>query len=88
VSCRRPLQTLPAEVIDDAQDAELATAHKRVADNIKRPPLVRTLGNRQRSPGAKGAFAGSMLANHKPLHLLEPMELLPVDLNTLTAAVR
>lgn len=46
-------QAFPAEVVDHGEDAELATAGKRIRDEVKRPALVGPLRDRQRRPGVE-----------------------------------
>lgn len=52
-------QAFPAEVVDHGEDAELATAGKRIRDEVKRPALVGPLRDRQRRPGVERTLAAA-----------------------------
>ena len=70
-------QALPAEVVDDGQDAEAPTVDERVGDEVEAPALVGILRHRL------GALVPSARlrpprAHRQPLLAVEPVELLAV----------
>ena len=71
-------QALPAEVVDDAQDAEAPAVGQGVGDEVEAPALVGILRDRHRRSGAESSLAATALAHRQPLLAVEPVELLPV----------
>src|SRR4030081_1561771 len=76
-------KALPGEVVDQGQDTEAPAADQRVHHEVERPTQVLILRDRYRRPGAQGPFAATTLAHRQPLLLVEPIELLAIDLDAL-----
>jgi hypothetical protein len=72
--------TFAGEVIHHRQDTEAAAAYRRVAEEIERPPLVRTLwqGHRQahsqRPLATDAAPGGQQLRRMRPIRARPPAE--------------
>jgi hypothetical protein len=76
-------QAFSGEVIDQREDAEAPSAHQRVRHEVERPTQIAVLGNRHRRPCTESPFAATALAHHQPLFLVEPVELLAIELDAL-----
>src|SRR5215218_7020788 len=76
-------QAFPREVINQREDAEAPAAHQRVGDEVERPAQIAILRDGHRRSGTESAFATAALAHGQPLLLVEPIELLAVELDAL-----
>ena len=76
-------QALSGEVIDQGQNAKATAAHQRVGHEVERPAQIAILRDRHRRPRAKCPFATTAPANAQPLLLVEPVELLVIELDAL-----
>ncbi len=76
-------QTFPAEVINDTQNAEAPAIDQGVRDEVQRPTLVRPLGERHGRTSAERPFPPATLADRQAFLLVQPVQLLPVHLDTL-----
>ena len=56
-------QTFPAEVVDDAEDAEPPAVRERIRHEVERPPLVRPLRDRHGRPGPDRTLASTPFTN-------------------------
>ncbi len=73
-------QAFPAEVIDDAQDAEATSANQRVGKDVQRPALIGILRGRHRRPRTQGSLAAATLPPRQLFLAIEALELLPAHL--------
>ena len=76
-------QALPCVVVDHRQDPEPSSVGQRVADEVERPALVRTLWQDHRCPCAQGPLASTTPANLQSLLDVEPPQLLVVEVHAL-----
>jgi hypothetical protein len=74
-------KALSGEVVENAQYAEASAVDQGIRDEVKAPALVRSLRDCHRRSGSQGSFAAATLAHGQPLLPVEPIELLPVDLD-------
>ena len=72
-------QALPAEIVDDREDAEAPAIAQLVVQKIERPALVGGLWHGKRHPCAERAFPATTTANLQPLLGVEPAQLLVVQ---------
>jgi hypothetical protein len=77
-------ETFPGEVIDHRQDAEPPPVGEAVAQEVKRPALIRSLRDRHRPPRPQRPLAPATAADLQPLLGVEPPELLMVHPDPLT----
>ncbi len=77
-------EAFPREVIDQREDAEAPAAYQRVGHEVERPAQIAVLRDGHRRSGTESPFATAALAHGEPLFLVEPIELLGVELDALT----
>lgn len=75
-------KALSAEVVENTENAKAPAVDQSIRDEVQAPALVRSLRDCHRRSGSQGSFATATLAHGQPLLPVEPIELLPVDLNT------
>lgn len=75
-------QALPAEVVDDVEDAKTAARGHLVMDKVERPAPIDPSWGEQRRPYANRTPAAATLANHEAFLVVEPVD--PVLARSLT----
>ena len=78
-------QTRPAEVVDDAQNAEAPTVDQGSGDEVQRPALVRSLRTPQGRPRAQRPRAAAAVAHRKTFFPVQPVQLLRIPLTALAS---
>jgi len=76
-------QAFSGEVVDQRQDTEAPAADQCVGHEVERPAQIATLRYRHRCPGAESPLATATLAHGQPFLLVEPIELLAIELDAL-----
>src|SRR5262245_9754765 len=76
-------QAFSGEVIDQREDAEASSAHECVRHEVERPAQIATLRDRHRRPGAESPLASAALTNRQAFLLMQPIELLAIELDAL-----
>lgn len=75
-------KALSAEVVENTENAKASAVDQSIRDEVQAPALVWSPRDRHRRSGSQSSFATATLAHGQPLLPVEPIELLPVDLNT------